>query len=471
MNARPLSAESQQPLRLQVGGTLNPRQHLYIKRPDDEILLELLSAKQYVNILTSRQMGKSSLMVRTAETLMQRGVHCAIVDLAAELGTPPDANAYFLGLLSKIARDLRIEVDLQAWWAEHPEETVNQRLMRFFRDVVLKQVPEPVVCFFDEIDSTLNPKLGWTDDLFTALRGMYNQRPLVPAYQRLTFCLIGVAWPNELIKDRRTTPYNVGRTLELGDFELGRDDLAPLTSALGKSPEHGRRLIERVLHWTGGHPYLTNRLCSSLVEVEADKPEEVDRHVDDAFQNLDRVSGDVHFQQVLRFLETRLADGLATFKLYEKILKGEPERDQPTLAHTELKLSGLVKRDRQGCLIVRNPIYAHLFDTGWLDNLKRESGSPVIKVTALILFMLATSSVVFGFGVYSESRFLLAYGIALFCYGIAVPIVRKKLYKLSQSITFPSFLITISTSIVLMILLLFLFGVSYLLVNTLSKIW
>ena len=42
------------------------------------------------------------------------------------------------------------------------------------------------------------------------------------------------------------------------------------------------------------------------------------------------VSGDVHFQQVLRFLETRLADGLATFGLYEKILKGARERDQPT---------------------------------------------------------------------------------------------------------------------------------------------
>ena len=72
------------------------------------------------------------------------------------------------------------------------------------------------MCFLDEIDSTLNPKLTWTDDLFTALRGMHNERPMVPAYERLAFCLIGVAWPNELIKDRRTTPYNVGRTLELG---------------------------------------------------------------------------------------------------------------------------------------------------------------------------------------------------------------------------------------------------------------
>ncbi len=88
----------------------------------------------------------------------------------------------------------------------------------------------------------------------------------------------------------------------------------------------------------------------------------MDRRVDDSFRSLERVSGDVHFQQVLRFLETRLANGLATFSLYEKILNGARERDQPTLAHTELKLSGLVKRDEEGCLVVRNRIYERLFD-------------------------------------------------------------------------------------------------------------
>jgi hypothetical protein len=363
-----LVAEGQAPLlSLQVGGTLNPRRHLYIERPDDETLLKLLSEGQYVNVLTSRQMGKSSLMVRTAEVLTKRGVRCAIVDLAA-IGTPEDATAHFLGLLNKIARDLKIEIDLKAWWTERTEETMNQRLMRFFREVVLEQVQGPVVCFLDEIDSTL--KLPWTDDLFTALRGMHNERPMVPAYERLTFCLIGVAWPNELIKDRRTTPYNVASTLELRDFDLGRDELTPLIDAIGANPEQGRRLIERVLYWTGGHPYLTTRLSASLKEIGAQAPEDVDRRVDDGFRSLERVSSDVHFQQVLRFLETRVANGLATFGLYEKILKGARERDQPAPAHTELKLSGLVKRDDEGYLVVRNRIYERLFDRRWIESTK-----------------------------------------------------------------------------------------------------
>jgi formylglycine-generating enzyme required for sulfatase activity/S1-C subfamily serine protease len=369
LSATPLRSEGSKH-RLQAGGTLNPRRHLYIERPDDQTLLKLLSEGQYVNVLTSRQMGKSSLMVRTAQALTDQGVRCAIVDLAAELGTPENAATYFLGILSKIVRDLKVELDLKAWWAERPEDTANQRLMRFFREVVSEQVQGPVVCFLDEIDSTLNPKLIWTDDLFTALRGMHNERALVPAYEGIAFCLIGVVAPDELIKDRRTTPYNIGRTLELKDFHLAHDDLSPVAAALAQDGARGRALVERVLYWTGGHPYLTIRLCVSLRDIGAETPEDVDRRVEDSFRSLERLSNDVHFQQVLRFLETRLTDGLATFALYERVLNGARERDQTTLAHTQLKLSGLVKRDDEGCLAVRNRIYERLFDHRWVESTK-----------------------------------------------------------------------------------------------------
>ena len=53
---------------------------------------------------------------------------------------------------------------------------------------------------------------------------MYNERPRDPAFRRVTFCLVGVATPNELIKDPRTTPFNVGRTIELTDFAKQQPD-------------------------------------------------------------------------------------------------------------------------------------------------------------------------------------------------------------------------------------------------------
>ena len=357
-------------LRLQAGGTLNPRRHLYVERPDDEVLLKLLSEGQYVNVLTSRQMGKSSLMVRTAEIAHSGWRALCHRRSRGGAGDTRRRDNYFLGLSNKIARDLKIKVDLPTWWTERVEETMNQRLMRFFREVVLEQVPGPVVCFLDEIDSTL--KLPWTDDLFTALRGMHNERPMVPAYERLTFCLIGVAWPNELIKDRRTTPYNVGSTLELRDFDLGRDDLTPLAAALSPDSGHGLKLIERVLYWTGGHPYLTTRLCASLIEIGAKTAEDVDRRVD-----ILPIAGAGEWRRSLPAGASFPRDPSCRRPRDLQPVREDPQRRARARSadayphRAEALRAGQPRRGRY--LVVRNRIYERLFDQGWVESTKTQA--------------------------------------------------------------------------------------------------
>jgi Leucine-rich repeat (LRR) protein len=375
-------------LQLQAGGTLNSRRHLYIERQEDEKFFQLLEQGEYVNVLSSRQMGKSSLMMRAVQRLSERGIKSVTIDLASELGSPPDLNAFYLGLLSKVVRILALQIDLKTWWDERGAETVNQRLLRFFREVVGGAIAEPIVIFLDEIDSTL--KLPYTDDLFTAIRGMYNDRPMVEAYRRITFCLLGVATPNELIKDRRTTAYNVGTPLTLRDFERGVDDLSPLAAVLDPDTEVSNRLLDRILYWSSGQPYLTQKLCLDVVgnRISIDA---IDEFVTHAYENLGQASNDVHFQQILRFLEDRLSDETATIELYAKVLKGIGVPDRTTLANAELKLSGLVKRDNQGNLVVRNPIYRRLFDNVWVQSTRPRRALSRIRsyaVAASIAFVL-----------------------------------------------------------------------------------
>jgi hypothetical protein len=126
--------------RLQAGGTLNPRRHIYIHRPQDDELLGLLLAGEYVNVLTPRQMGKSSLMMRTAFELQARGVRFVSIDLASALGGSRDAESYYLGLIGQIARSLELPLEAVDWWQEHSEETFNQRLLRFFRESVAEGI-------------------------------------------------------------------------------------------------------------------------------------------------------------------------------------------------------------------------------------------------------------------------------------------------------------------------------------------
>src|SRR5262249_8957877 len=149
-----------------------------------------------------------------------------------------------------------------------------------------------------------------------------------PALKRLTFCLLGTATPADLIQDTRTTPFNIGKRIELRDFT--NEEAAPLAAGLisrqdaktqrqestkdtkgheekqtdypqitqidtdfnaeeesaglavvsegyvaagppakditpsfhhsitppPSRSDEGKRLLERVLYWTGGHPYL-----------------------------------------------------------------------------------------------------------------------------------------------------------------------------------------------------------------------
>lgn len=308
-------------LQLQVGGAVNPCTSVYIVRPADEELFRLLERGEYCNVLCSRQTGKTSLLKRTKARLSEIGYATADIDIAGYLGSPKDADAWYQGLLQGVTEELGIQVDVPAWWQACNAVTPNQRLIQFFHDEIVPKAKSPVVIFLDEIDSTL--KLSYTDDLFVALRSMYNDRASDSVYERLTFCLVGVATPNELIKDHRTTPYNIGKMIEPQDFDHNRDDISLLFSSVADDTVTGQAIVQEVLRWTGGHPYLTLRVCEEFVSQHGTSPEEVEGLVQQAFTNLEAVRTDTHFSEILKFLDTRVDDKLSVLNVYRRIWHGE----------------------------------------------------------------------------------------------------------------------------------------------------
>jgi Leucine-rich repeat (LRR) protein len=382
---------NRQLLRLQAGGTLQPEKHIYITRAEDELLVSWLRSGEFVSVLSPRQMGKSSLMIRAIQKLHEEGTSWVLIDLAAELGTIERPEDYFCEILRLIAASLELAIDVPSWWRDNPSRSNSGRFLEFIRSVVCPRLQSPLVIFLDEIDSTIRHQ--YTDDLFTAIRGIYNQRRIFAQFDNVTFCLLGVATPNELIKDRRTTPFNVGNTLELSDFDETRDDLRPLAAALSDDADTGRRLLGRVLYWTGGHPYLTQKFCIDVRKLGAPFEDDIDRYVDESFGNLSSVADDVHFQQILRFVDQRLSDSEAAFNLYDHILAGHSERDEYSVVHAELKLSGLVKRGPDGFLIVRNRIYERVFDKRWVQTTRPRRLVARYQKIAVLAATLAFASI------------------------------------------------------------------------------
>ena len=245
------------------GGTLAPDVPSYVVRTADQEFLDRLAAGEFCYVLTSRQMGKSSLMARTAVKLRDAGVLTAIIDLTS-IGEGsqerPFASTWYLGIARAIAGELKLKADLRNWWQERDGLPEQQRFTEFLEDLVLGTTSQRIVIFVDEIDRTLS--LPFADDFFAGLRACYNARATKPVFARLTFALLGVASPSKLIKDAGRTPFNIGQRIPLNGFTP--DEAARLAAGLPLEGTASRQALERVLGWTGGQPYLTQMLCAEL---------------------------------------------------------------------------------------------------------------------------------------------------------------------------------------------------------------
>src|SRR5215831_13865765 len=233
------------------GGTVPLESPSYVQHTADRALLDALLAGKFCYVLNSRQMGKSSLCVRTMAKLAAAGVRCAFVDLTKIGGRNVTPDQWYAGLTVEVGRPLGLRLEMLRAWQEEATLSPMQRFFSALRDVALERIDTPIVIFIDEIDATRSLPFS-ANEFFAGIRECYNRRVHDPAYKRLTFCLLGVAVPGDLVADPTTTPFNIGERVVLADFT--EREAATLASGLGPG---GDDILRRIIYWTNGHPFLT----------------------------------------------------------------------------------------------------------------------------------------------------------------------------------------------------------------------
>ncbi|MBD2666866.1 WD-40 repeat protein [Richelia sinica FACHB-800] len=354
----------------QVGGSLPVNASTYVHREADEMLFQGLMSGEFCYVFNARQMGKSSLRVQTTHRLQAEGVRCGVIDITA-IGTkevtPEHWYASILGLLIK---NFRLNLHLLSWWRDRSHLSVVNRLSDFIDTVLLPQICDPIVIFIDEIDSVLNLNFS-TDDFFALIRACYNRRAEQPEYQRLTFALFGVATPADLISDATRTPFNVGQAIELKGFQF--HEATPLLPGLADVVPDPNSVLACILDWTGGQPFLTQRLCkivrsySSMRSIAVDQL--VKTYILDNWESQDEPEHLKTIRDRLLYSEQKIGRLLG---IYQQILLRSPLEtegagittdDSPE--QTELVLTGLVEK-RAGRLQIKNPIYQQIFNLDWV---------------------------------------------------------------------------------------------------------
>jgi len=165
------------------GGTLDVDDPWYVPRKTDALALDhVRQPGQTLTIKGPRQMGKSSLLMRTVKAGMEAGKKVALLDfqLVGE-DSKADADLFFRRFSSWVAEQLNLPDTVEKFW--NSAYASPQNCTRYMEQHVLEPLGGPCIFAIDETDAIF--QTSFSQDFFSMLRSWHNSRATSPIWKQL----------------------------------------------------------------------------------------------------------------------------------------------------------------------------------------------------------------------------------------------------------------------------------------------
>ncbi len=359
-------------IKYQVGGSLPEDSPTYIKRKADDQLYKAIKAGEFCLVSAPRQTGKTSLIVQVTKRLRNENFACGHLDFTT-IGIADNMQQWYYSLINRLTHSfkLREHFNLRNWLQSQKDLSPPQIFTKFIEDILLREISESIVIFMHEVDYILG--FDFSKEFFSLLRGLHHSIPFKHDYHRLIFILEGVVWYSGLVQSRYTAPFSIDTAIHLEYFSY--KEALPLAQGLRGKTNHPEKLLREVLWWTGGQPFLTQKICYLIQESEDYVPEgneklwlqELVRNR--VIHNWKRQDNLLHFttiEDIILVNEKTLNELLRVYRtiLLQEEYSGTIDKVIELLTLTNLAGILIIKNDK---LKVANRIYAEIFNLEWIE--------------------------------------------------------------------------------------------------------
>lgn len=335
---------------------------LYVQRDADRQVKNIISDMGRPGyVLVSRQMGKTNLLLNAKRKLETPDDVFVYVDLSNPF---ENARSCFENIIDtaietnpeKFNETEKIIVERRRETLETPAHKQHTNELR----LLLKSISGKLVIILDEIDALTKTK--YSDQIFAQIRSIYFSRVNFKELEKLTYILSGVIEPNEIIKDPKISPFNIGQKIFLNDFNREEFNQFLYNSKL----DINQKIHDRIFYWTNGNPRMTWDVCSE-VENQRKRQELTEENIDKIVSNIylttfDKPPIDNIRELVKKDREIRNAIVEIEFQ------KGKDVSDK---VKSKLYLSGIINYEEND-IKIKNQIIKESLNLEWIKTLEEE---------------------------------------------------------------------------------------------------